>query len=93
MKETEQLIRTIEAAIERFFASSRMREEKLQGANEMLAFLAHLNRQVAENRGVGKDSELTIPGWLLRIPTYIKKQILLEGNPDAILSLLEDETE
>jgi len=59
MNDEEQAIRNMEAAIDRFFASSRTDQEKLHGANELLKGLAYFNRLVAEARGIGKESHLT----------------------------------
>ena len=90
MKDPEPICRNIEKALNAFFASNRTDEEKLQAANDALKELAYLNRRIKENRGVGKDSELSIPQWPVRIPLYIKKKIA-RGNEEAILELLEIE--
>ncbi len=58
MDSTERTARLV-IAIDRFFASERRREEKLQTANELFRELAKVNRMVAEARGIGKEAQLT----------------------------------
>ena len=50
-----------------------------------------VNRRIAENRGVGKGSELSPKPFPLRIPLQIKREIVLDKNELAILKLLEEE--
>jgi hypothetical protein len=90
VRDPEPTCREMAKIIDRFFASDRPDEEKLKAANEALKELAYFNRRMKENRGVGKDSELSIPQWPVRIPLYIKKKIA-GGNEEAILELLEIE--
>jgi hypothetical protein len=90
VRDPEPVCREMVEIIDRFFASSRTDEENLQAANDALKELAYLNRRMKENRGIGKDSELSIPQWPVRIPLYIKKKIA-RGNEEAILELLEIE--
>ena len=59
MSDDEESTLNIESLIDGFFASDLSTERKLRGANEMYKVLARLNRQVAENRVIGKEAQLT----------------------------------
>jgi hypothetical protein len=55
----DERIQRILRLIEDFFASDATSQEKLHTANQLFKVLAQYNRQVAEARGIGRDSHLT----------------------------------